>query len=55
MLTLDWKVSLRQRVMRAFDSDPGLFERMLSMHVGSLSPIDFVANGLSLGWRMLNA
>jgi flavin-dependent dehydrogenase len=55
MLTLDWKVSLRQRAMRAFDSDPRLFERMLSMHVGALSPIDFVANGLSLGWRMLNA
>jgi len=52
MLTLDWKTSLRQRVMRAFNSDPRLFSRMLAMHVGDLSPLDFVANGLSLGWRM---
>ena len=55
MLTLDWKTSLRQRVMRAFDSDPRLFSRMLAMHVGALSPTAFAANGFSLGWRMLNA
>jgi flavin-dependent dehydrogenase len=55
MLTLDWKASFRQRVMRAFDSDPRLFARLLAMHVGALSPMDFVANGLSLGWRTLSA
>jgi flavin-dependent dehydrogenase len=55
MLTLDWKTSLRQRVMRAFHSDPRLFSGMLAMHVGKLSPLDFVANGLSLGWRMVTA
>jgi flavin-dependent dehydrogenase len=55
MLTLDWKISLRQRVMRAFNSDPRLFSRMLAMHVGDLSPLDFAANGLSLGWRMVTA
>ena len=54
MLALDWKTSLRQRVMRAFGSDPRLFSRMLAMHVGALSPAAFAANGLSLGWRMLN-
>jgi menaquinone-9 beta-reductase len=53
MLTLDWKTSLRQRVMRAFGADPQLFSRMLAMHVGALSPLDFAANGLSLGWRMV--
>ena len=53
MLTLDWKTSLRQRVMRAFDSDPRLFSRMLAMHVGALSPLGFAANGLSLGWRIV--
>ena len=52
LLALDWKTSLRQRVMRAFNSDPRLFHRMLAMHVGALSPLDFAANGLSLGWRM---
>ena len=55
MLTLDWKTSFRQRVMRAFGSDPRLFSRMLAMHVGALSPVEFAANGLSLGWRLLNA
>jgi hypothetical protein len=55
MLTLDWKVSLRQRVMRAFNSDPRLFSRPLAMHVGALSPLDFAANRLSLGWRMVTA
>src|SRR4029077_14627620 len=55
MLALDWKTSFRQRVMRAFSSDPRLFARMLAMHVGALSPMEFAANGFSLGWRMLSA
>jgi menaquinone-9 beta-reductase len=55
MLTLDWKKSFRQCVLRAFGSDPRLFARMLAMHVGELSPIDFAGVGLSLGWRMLGA
>jgi len=55
MLTLDWKTSFRRRVMRAFGSDPRLFSRMLAMHVGALSPADFAADGLALGWRALIA
>jgi menaquinone-9 beta-reductase len=55
MLALDWKTSLRQRVMRAFGSDPRLFSRMIAMHVGALSPSAFAANSLSLGWRLLSA
>ena len=55
MLTLDWKTSFRQRALRAFGSDPRIFARMLAMHVGALSPIAFTGDGLSLGWRMLNA
>jgi len=55
MLALDWKISFRQRVMRAFDSDPSLFARMLAMHVGALSPVDVAATGLSLGRRVLTA
>jgi flavin-dependent dehydrogenase len=53
ILTLDWKTSFRQRVMRALTSNPKLFTRMLAMHVGALSPIDFAANVASLGWRVL--
>jgi flavin-dependent dehydrogenase len=55
MLTLDWQTSFRQRVMRAFGSDPRLFARLLAMHVGASSSIEFAATGLSLGWRVLNA
>jgi flavin-dependent dehydrogenase len=55
ILTLDWKTSFRQRVMRAFASDQRLFARMLAMHVGALSPMEFATNGLSLGWRVLHA
>jgi flavin-dependent dehydrogenase len=53
LLALDWKSSLRQRVMRAFNADPRLFGRIVAMHVGTLSPLEFAANGLSLGWRMM--
>ena len=55
LLALDWKSSVRQRVMRAFDANPRLFSRMVAMHVGALSTLDFAANGVSLGWRLLNA
>ncbi len=48
MLALDWKTSLRQQVMRAFISDPNLFQRMLAMHVGALSPLAFARTGISL-------
>ncbi len=55
MLTLDWRTSFRQRVMRAFGSDPRLFAGLLAMHVGASSSIEFAVTGLSLGWRVLNA
>lgn len=53
MLTLDWKDWFRRRVMQAFNAEPRLFARMLAMHVGALSPVQFAANGLFLGRRML--
>lgn len=55
LLALDWRISFRQSVMRALRSDPRLFARMLALHVGASSPIDFAGAGLSLGWRMLRA
>jgi flavin-dependent dehydrogenase len=53
MLALDWSIPLRQRVMRAFGSDPKLFAGMLAMHVGALSGREFATNSLSLGWQLL--
>ena len=55
LLMLDWKTSLRMRAMRAFGSDRRLFAGMLAMHVGALSPMACAANGVSLGWRIMNA
>ncbi len=53
MLALGWNNSLRHQVMRALESDPTLFSRMLAMHVGNSSPLAFAGNGLALGWRLL--
>ena len=53
MLLLDRQRGLRGRALRALASRPRLFRRMLAMHVGELSAVDFAANGSALGWRML--
>jgi flavin-dependent dehydrogenase len=53
MLLLDRRRGLRSRTIRALAGRPNLFARMLAMHVGELSTADLLANGLSLGWRML--
>jgi hypothetical protein len=55
MLALDWSIPFRQRVMRAFTTDPQIFRRMLAMHVGALPSAEFAANGISLGLRLLSA
>jgi len=39
--------------LRAMASHPELFARMLSMHVGELTTFEFLANSLSLGWRLV--
>lgn len=53
MLALDRQSWLRERTLRAFASQPGIFAKMLSMHVGALSPFDFAVNGCALAWQML--
>jgi len=53
MLLLGRRRGLRGRALRALASRPRLFRRLLEMHVGDLSAVDFAANGLALGWRML--
>ena len=53
MLVLDNRERLRRRTLRAMASHPELFARMLSMHVGELTTFEFLANSLSLGWRLV--
>jgi len=55
MLLLEQRDGLRQRVMKAFRSQPNLFAGMLATHVGAASPLDFATNGLALGWGLLTA
>jgi len=56
MLLMDRSRWLRSRSLRALSRQPGLFARMLAVHVGELRLKDFGASGLfNLGWQMLVA
>ena len=56
MLLMDHRRRLRERAFRALAAEPGFFQRMLAMHTGDLSPVEFgLGPGLSFGWRLLTA
>jgi flavin-dependent dehydrogenase len=56
MLLMDQSNWLRSRSLRAFSRRPGIFGRMLAVHVGKLGLKDFGATGLlNLGWQLLVA
>ena len=55
MLLLDGRDRLRASVLQAMAARPPLFARMLAMHVGELSVLDFVKNSLALGWEMVTS
>jgi flavin-dependent dehydrogenase len=56
MLLMDRSRWLRSRSLRALSRQPGLFARMLAVHVGEMRLKDFGASGLlNLGWQMLVA
>ncbi len=55
MLLLDRRPRLQQRTVRAFQRRPYVFERLLELHVGVLSPLHLAVNGLTLGWGLLTA
>jgi flavin-dependent dehydrogenase len=56
MLLLDRNQWLCERSLRAFSRQPGLFARLLALHIGELKLKDFGASGLlNLGWRLLLA
>lgn len=54
MLSLDLNTPLRNRAIRALSAAPGIFAKMLAMHVGELSPLDFAGSGMALAWKMLS-
>lgn len=56
MLLMDRSRWLRSRSLRAFARQPGIFGRMLAIHVGELQLRDFgMAGLLNLGWQLLVA
>ena len=55
MLMMAKRRFLRERTMRAFESNPERFAAMLAMHVGAGSTREYVSNGISLGWGLLHA
>ena len=56
MLAMDAHPKFRHRVFRALSAEPSLFARLLAIHTGALSPMQFGVHGaLSLGWRLLAA
>ncbi|HEX3095459.1 MAG TPA: FAD-dependent monooxygenase [Candidatus Angelobacter sp.] len=56
MLLMDRSRWLRSRSLRAFARQPGIFGRMLAIHVGELQLRNFgVAGVLNLGWQLLVA
>jgi menaquinone-9 beta-reductase len=56
MLLMDRSRWLRSRSLRALSRQPGLFARMLAVHVGEMRLNDFGASGLlNLGWQLLVA
>lgn len=56
MLLMDGKHWLRRRGLRALAAEPSLFARMLAVHIGEISPVEFGLRGtLQLGWRLVTA
>ncbi len=53
MLAFGARPRLRRRAMAALASRSGVFESMLAMHVGAVSPAAFARSTLTLGIRML--
>ena len=56
LLMMDRNPAIRRRLLRALSSDPGVFSRLLEIHTGMLSPVEFGLQGaLSLGWGLVTA
>jgi len=56
MLAMDQHPGLRRRVFRAFAADPGLFRRLVNIHIGVRPPRSLGVGGvLSFAWRLFSA
>jgi menaquinone-9 beta-reductase len=56
MLSMDRRPQLRHRVLRVLASTPHLFEKLLAIHIGAMSPLELgVRNAATFGWRLITA
>jgi mitochondrial fission protein ELM1 len=56
MLAMDKHPGFRRRVFRALTSEPDYFRRLLALHTGAISPLNFgLRETVSLGWHLLAA
>jgi flavin-dependent dehydrogenase len=55
MLTLDGRPGFQKRTLQAFRKRPEIFQRLLALHVGNLSPLHLALDGFTLGWGLLTA
>ncbi len=56
MLAMDKHPQFRRRVFRALTLEPDYFRRLLALHTGAISPLNFgLRETLSLGWHLLAA
>lgn len=55
LLLLDARAKLRRRVLRTFEAEPGVFERLLAIHVGETSAAHLAMASAQFGWRFLTA
>jgi hypothetical protein len=53
MLLLDRRPRLQRRTLQVFGKRPHIFQRLLKLHVGALSPLHLALDGLTLGWGLL--
>jgi 2-polyprenyl-6-methoxyphenol hydroxylase-like FAD-dependent oxidoreductase len=54
LLSMENRAWLRRRVINALSSEPHLFGRLLAVHDGTFSPLDFGFSSIfRLGWRLL--
>jgi flavin-dependent dehydrogenase len=55
MLMLGRNNALRERTIRGMAAKPGVFEKLLAIHVGETTPGQWISSGISLGWQFLGA
>jgi flavin-dependent dehydrogenase len=54
MLLMDRNAWVRRKALRLFESKPGVFSKMLSVHAGALPLSSFsVGEMIDFGWRLL--